>query len=238
MIRAISLVALLVAPTLELQAQHRASSEDSDSTKSSIVDALAAAGKIGFSFLGLAHQRNGDGTGQRFCYLDCADPRPSAALEMTVGPLPFRPPTSENYEPGTRSAVDRGVEPPGIVRASERAKGSNPVANGLNNWSNEHSPSFLEIIGSPNNEHVKDWGGGPEVACALHACVPDLPLVKNPVIETDEENPDLELVSISYVNPELTVEELPVLVNPEPGTWLLVATGIGGLALVRKRIRR
>ena len=30
-------------------------------------------------------------------------------------------------------------------------------------------------------------------------------------------------------------QEYPVIVNPEPGTWAMLAVGLGGLVMVRRR---
>jgi hypothetical protein len=53
----------------------------------------------------------------------------------------------------------------------------------------------------------------------------------------DNGNGGVDLVGGGTV-PLVLAQDVPVIVNPEPGTWALLAMGMGGLTLVHRRRRR
>lgn len=253
--RAFAFAALLVTPMVGLSAQGSPTSQESDSTESSLVKGVAAVGSVGFSLLRLALHDNDNGPAQRFCYAACGTSRQGAALQLTAGPAGLRLGHGDGPEGNNRPAsVNAGnnksanaaadaPRSPRNPRADEMARNDdlfefveNPVnANGL-------KPIFPEHPGlGPDGE--MPWSNGPVAQCAMHSCTPNVPL--SPVGTMDQET---WTESNSRVPPGLwssdnpsgnwALQQVPVIVNPEPGTWAMLAAGIGGLALVRRRRRQ
>lgn len=247
--RALSLAALLIIPTVELSAQRDSRGEDSDSTESSIAQAVAMAGGIGFSLLRLALHRNDNGPAQQFCYAACGNVRQAAALQLSAGPTPFMLHDRDN---ASTPSIARSNEPgrsDGEVAVNERSV----RAGQAEQLSHDELFDYVEppvsqtglapIIGAyPNDDGGQHpWNAGLDLGCAVHACSfgPPASGPTQPPSGGSVGEPGYDWApGKGAINGPISVwEEVPVIVNPEPGTWAMLAAGAGVLALVRRRRR-
>lgn len=245
--RALALAALLVTPTLALSAQG-SRAQESDSSESSAVRAVGAVGGVGFSLLRLALHRNDDGPAQQFCYSACGNSRQSAALQLTPGPTRLRLGHGDGPEGNNRPAsVNAGAN----ANSADKAKLRN--VRGPNGDDNARDGDLFDFVENPANSNglkplfpdhpgLGDgadipWVDGSATGCAMHTCSTDMPLTpgSNGWLEGGNLLPPTSSGNNSgdWVN-----QQMPVIVNPEPGTWALLAAGMGGLALVGRRRRR
>lgn len=240
--RTLALVVLIAVPAFELSAQGRSRGEESDSTESSGAGAIAIGGGMGFKFLRAA-LGDGDSQTQRICLGSCGVRSRSAALALTAGPTAYLLNDSENTAASNNSKANgKGSEAKSLTgseHSSLRNERADEVARNDDHPEHPNHPfkakgpktSDSDTPGNGNNP----WDSGVDVGCALHACVNPIPLP--PIGTSGNDDPNWVEPQTIGTLPPFALQEVPVIVNPEPGTWAMLAAGMGGLLLMRRRRR-